>query len=81
MDNIHNCTHLVTDKVGEHFVIFGQVNLTVNAPSVKLLGLLILFVKPFFNLVGLVDFLFCNHLYIYFFFLYSGPLCKLQSYR
>ena len=31
MDNIHNCTHLVTDKVGYHFVIFGQINLTVKA--------------------------------------------------
>ena len=25
VDNIHNCTHLVTDKVGEHFVIFSKV--------------------------------------------------------
>lgn len=31
VDNIHNCTHLVTDKVGLHFAIFVQVNLIVKA--------------------------------------------------
>ena len=36
VDNIHNCTHLVTDKVGLHFVIFGQVILILKALSLFL---------------------------------------------
>ena len=40
VDNIHNCTHLVTDKVGLHFAIFGGVNLIVKALFSPLPGLI-----------------------------------------